>query len=408
MSARIVVTTALTGCLALLAIGVASAQETVSPSCEAAIERATGNYSRCLLRAESENTRRPRASRLLRAQGRCTYRFHRRTERVLTAAESLGKTCPTLIPKIAARTLQYTESVSHEASGIGQTTFLFVQHADSGTIVDSTLTLTGVGLETIFFTDRPVHVSGNIATSEFISDWDQGEDSFADSAPNADFTCTSDGQIVSQVVTLADPDFNASTETLSYTVSPITAKRNSPVACDAGAYLFIDPLTLGSSACFSPSSFQAGLCAEGCSSNPANLQCACLPSPIPAFGSGAVDFGKARAVQQVLASEIPAAFGLLDSYLCNGDTVITAGCGPVGSFQAGFCNAFCADLGAAFGSTCACPPSPASATAGNQAYDAGQVAGSQAGTYLASTQSGDDQISGGFLGEGICGADLGF
>jgi len=40
------------------------------------------------------------------------------------------------------------------------------------------LTLTGVSPVTLFFTDRPERIAGNMKTASFISFWSKGKDNF--------------------------------------------------------------------------------------------------------------------------------------------------------------------------------------------------------------------------------------
>ncbi len=89
----------------------------VSPRCEAAMDRAAGNYSRCLLGAQARNARRPNASRLERAEQHCADRFDRATDRAHARAEHRKETCTPFLPEIADRTVRYAESVATEASG---------------------------------------------------------------------------------------------------------------------------------------------------------------------------------------------------------------------------------------------------------------------------------------------------
>ena len=72
---------------------------------------------------------------------------------------------------------------------------LFVQTSDGATLTDSTLTLRGISPNTGWFTVRPYREAGQIPTEEFLTLWDEGENSFADDPPNADFTCTVDGEV---------------------------------------------------------------------------------------------------------------------------------------------------------------------------------------------------------------------
>jgi hypothetical protein len=49
----------------------------------------------------------------------------------------------------------------------------------------STLSLIDVSPVTLFFSDRPERIAGNMKTSAFIPFWSHGKDSFAKSPPNA-------------------------------------------------------------------------------------------------------------------------------------------------------------------------------------------------------------------------------
>ena len=62
----------------LLFAGSASAQD-VSPRCEAAMDRAAGHYSQCLLSADASYARHENATKLANRQARCETRFDRRT-----------------------------------------------------------------------------------------------------------------------------------------------------------------------------------------------------------------------------------------------------------------------------------------------------------------------------------------
>jgi hypothetical protein len=50
---------------------------------------------------------------------------------------------------------------------------LFVQNATSGSFDGKTLTLNGVG-PTLFFSDRPERITGQLSTSEFVGHWTKG------------------------------------------------------------------------------------------------------------------------------------------------------------------------------------------------------------------------------------------
>lgn len=107
---------------------------------------------------------------------------------------------------------------------------LFVQNSVSGSFDGKTLTLTGVG-PTIFFSDRPYRIAGQVHTSEFIGHWDRGSDNFQENPPNATLSIFGQEGIDSAVVELTGPNLKG--HTLSYQVKvlegrlPATFKESS-------------------------------------------------------------------------------------------------------------------------------------------------------------------------------------
>ena len=99
--------------------------------------------------------------------------------------------------------------------------FLFVQTAKSMAFdpATSTLKLENVSPVTLFFTDRPERIAGNMKTARFIPFWSEGKDSFKSEPPNADVSII-DGKTMKQtVVELKDPVLDNGT--LTYTVKVI-------------------------------------------------------------------------------------------------------------------------------------------------------------------------------------------
>ncbi len=122
--------------------------------------------------------------------------------------------------------------------------FLFVQTAN-GMAFDADqnrLTLRGVSPVTLFFSDRPERVAGNMSTAKFVPFWSEGADSFLSDPPNADLSIVEDGALRQTVVVLRDPVLEG--DDLHYTVQIIDGEM--PVL-GAEASLFIDvigmPLT---------------------------------------------------------------------------------------------------------------------------------------------------------------------
>jgi hypothetical protein len=131
------------------------------------------------------------------------------------------------------------------AQGAKEADFLFVQNAKSMSYdkASGKLTLLGVSPVTIFFTDRPERIAGNMPTSVFVPFWSDGKDSFAKDAPNANLSVLEKGSAVADiVVTLRNPILKG--DNLSYQVAIL--EGNMP-AKGGPASLFIDvigmPLT---------------------------------------------------------------------------------------------------------------------------------------------------------------------
>jgi hypothetical protein len=121
---------------------------------------------------------------------------------------------------------------------------LFVQSARGAILGTGTLTLTGVSLTTIFFSDRPKRVAGHMATSEMVPLWTEGTNSFAKDPPNATLSAFADGKMNNVVLELRNPRLAA--DSLTYDVKILQGSLTAEGATD-GASLFIDvigmPLT---------------------------------------------------------------------------------------------------------------------------------------------------------------------
>jgi hypothetical protein len=231
--------------LALLLFAGSAAAQDVSPRCEAAMDRAAGHYSKCLLSADASFARHENATKLENRQTRCETRFDRRTSR---AIHRHGEDeCPSsdLVAAMEDRTVTYAQGAASEAGGTPAPSLLFVQNGTGGTLSDTTLTLTDVSSKTGWFTDRPYRGSGQMSTEAFIALWDEGE-TFAEDPPNADFTCTVDSEVVNFVVELTSPSMPG--DDLSYSVNAVgdTVLPETQITCEAESNLFIDTSTMGS------------------------------------------------------------------------------------------------------------------------------------------------------------------
>lgn len=103
----------------------------------------------------------------------------------------------------------------------GMADFLFVQTADGMTFdkASSKLTLNGIAGTTLFFTDRPERVAGNMKTAAFVPFWSTGKDSFLSDPPNADISILEGKELRQVVAVLKDPELDG--DNLSYTVQII-------------------------------------------------------------------------------------------------------------------------------------------------------------------------------------------
>jgi hypothetical protein len=99
-----------------------------------------------------------------------------------------------------------------------QADFLFVQTAKGMTFDKATskLTLHGVSPVTIFFSDRPERIAGNMKTTAFIPFWSKGKESFLSDSPNADISILDRDTLRQVVGVLEAPVLKGNT--LTYTV----------------------------------------------------------------------------------------------------------------------------------------------------------------------------------------------
>ncbi len=96
--------------------------------------------------------------------------------------------------------------------------YLFVQTADAMVFdkASNKLTLAGVSGQTLFFSDRPDRIAGNMTTAAFIPFWSTGKNSFLSDPPNADLSIMEGKELKQVVVVLKEPELDG--DKLSYTV----------------------------------------------------------------------------------------------------------------------------------------------------------------------------------------------
>ncbi len=134
-------------------------------------------------------------------------------------------------------------TLGHARAQARQADFLFVQNAASMAYANGKLTLQGVSPVTVFFSDRPERIAGNMATTAWVPFWSDGKDSFAKDNPNANLSILEkDKALEDIVVTLSNPVLAGND--LSYEVKVL---QGALPARGGPASLFIDiigmPLT---------------------------------------------------------------------------------------------------------------------------------------------------------------------
>ena len=116
---------------------------------------------------------------------------------------------------------------------------MFVQLARGMTSNDHAMTLHGLAHATLFFADRPERVVGHVSSKKFVSQWGEGENSFADDPPNAVISFLETEETLPEEATVVLRDPRLSEDTLTYTVEVLEGKlpdRAGPCS------LFIDPI----------------------------------------------------------------------------------------------------------------------------------------------------------------------
>jgi len=118
--------------------------------------------------------------------------------------------------------------------------FLFVQSAKMIDYKDGVMTLHGVPAQTMFFTDRPNRVVGNLPTDKFVARWttDKTPNGFATNPPNAAVTLFQPDGAKTAIVELSGPRLDG--DKLSYNVKVLQGIAS---AVPAQGVLFIDNYT---------------------------------------------------------------------------------------------------------------------------------------------------------------------
>ena len=115
---------------------------------------------------------------------------------------------------------------------------LFVQTAASMTLDQGTITLHGLSPSTLYFADRPQRDVGHMTSRDFVANWADGANSFADNPPNAVLSFAEPGDRLPEdaVVVIQDPRLDG--DALTYNIKLL---EGSMPAATGPCALFIDP-----------------------------------------------------------------------------------------------------------------------------------------------------------------------
>lgn len=141
------------------------------------------------------------------------------------------------MPTIAQDAIKAPAQKTIGGSTTTMTPSLAVLNSAGATLEGGKLTMNGVSANSIVFADRPVRAAGHVLTSEFIKQWDEGNDSFAKDPPNATISVLGrDGDSIKDaVVVLKKPTLEG--QNLTFEVSVLEGDL---MNADGPASLFID------------------------------------------------------------------------------------------------------------------------------------------------------------------------
>ncbi|HET9662005.1 MAG TPA: hypothetical protein VFP05_16895 [Thermomicrobiales bacterium] len=130
-----------------------------------------------------------------------------------------------------------TDPMTETAADDATIEVLYVQTAHSMSAAEGRISLHRLAPSTLYFSDRPDRVTGHIRSSEFIETWDQGDDSFALTPPNAVLSVFQPTEVQDVVVVLTDPQLSG--DALTYAVQVLDGELP---ASGGECALFIDTI----------------------------------------------------------------------------------------------------------------------------------------------------------------------
>ncbi len=87
--------------------------------------------------------------------------------------------------------------------------YVHVQTAQSlGINLNGRITLHSVAATTLQFSTRPYRLTGSIKTTDFVSTWGEGDDTFAENPPNALLSVADGSNVSNAIVVISDPQLS--------------------------------------------------------------------------------------------------------------------------------------------------------------------------------------------------------
>jgi len=77
-----------------------------------------------------------------------------------------------------------------------------------GTNLNGKITIKDVSATTLYFSDRPYRLTGHVKTEDFVSQWDVGDNNFAEDPPNALLSIFESDTVNDVVVILTEPQLD--------------------------------------------------------------------------------------------------------------------------------------------------------------------------------------------------------
>jgi len=126
---------------------------------------------------------------------------------------------PTEEPLMTDDTTDDAELASTYDADAADIEYMFAQTARELGVAGGRLTLHGAAASTLWFSDRPQRLTGHLPTSEFVANWDVGDDSFAADPPNGLLSIFEDDAVNDVVVVLRQPRLDGDDLSYSFEVT---------------------------------------------------------------------------------------------------------------------------------------------------------------------------------------------